>query len=450
MEQTFKISQINNLIIENNSVTEEKLSQDLRDKIDNKQDKGDYATIDQLNAGLKTKQPVGDYATADELNSGLETKQDKGDYATRSELNNKQDKGNYVTTDTEQTISGTKTFSAVVNLSGAICTGDLTIKGNLTIDGDTYETHAEQIYSTKDYIFLREGNTAALTDGQYSGFEFIKYNGVDNGRLVIDNTGIARVGDVGDEQPLATREEEPINGGFAKWDSSNNKFVTDINVADMVTLELNANNVVEEDPNYLYLTDEQVELIENNKPSLIKFIIDSGDDNHTTIIGKFATYIYPNYEYIVSGRVDKIISFNKFYILPLQKMINFATESEELFTATIGNIVVRNIDFTSDPQTQLDAKYVKPISGIPLSDLSSDIRLKINNIPSIEANPTLSGNEQSLSSLKINGTSYKIESGASLTEKEIEILRNLLSKVTVGTNVVFNTTVEAPAFNDTN
>ena len=131
-------------------------------------------------------------------------------------------------------------------------------------------------------------------------------------------------------------------------------------------------------------------------------------------------------------------------------MINFATESEELFTATIGNIVVRNIEFTSDPQTQLDTKYVKPASGIPLSDLSSDIRLKINSIPSIEANPTLSGSEQSLSSLKINGTSYKIESGASLTEEEIEILRNLLSKVTVGTNVVFNTTVEAPAFNDTN
>ena len=443
MEQTFKISQINNLIIENNSVTEEKLSQDLRDKIDNKQDKGDYATINQLNVGLETKQPVGDYATADELNSGLETKQDKGDYATRSELNNKQDKGNYVTTDTEQTISGAKTFSAVVNLSGAICTGNLTIKGNLTINGNTYETHAEQIYSTKDYIFLREGNTTALTDGQYSGFEFIKYNGVDNGRLVIDNMGIARVGDVGDEQPLATREEEPINGGFAKWDSSSNKFITDINVASAVILSITSNRVID---NIITLNDEEVKKLS----VLPKFLILELTDLNVNYTFSYFQSTSGIRIYLMTERFnDQNVGLELRYHVA-SKQLSLIDNSYKYTLVKIGSSDQDVINFTSDPQTQLNSKYVKPTSGIPLSDLSSDIRLKINNIPSIEANPTLSGNEQSLSSLKINGTSYKIESGASLTEKEIEILRNLLSKLTVGTNVVFNTTVEAPAFNDTN
>lgn len=121
---------------------------------------------------------------------------------------------NYVTTDTTQTINASKTI-----------VGDLTIQGNITQNGSDYITHAEKVYTTNDYITMREGATGGLGDG-YSGFQVKLYNGVDDGRLVIDSNGIARVGDVGDEQPLATREEVPLDGGFAKWDGANKKFVT--------------------------------------------------------------------------------------------------------------------------------------------------------------------------------------------------------------------------------
>ena len=104
--------------------------------------------------------------------------------------------------------------------------GNFVVSGSITQQGASSETHAEKIYTTKDYIYLREGATTALATGAYTGFEFIKYDGTNNGRLVVDKTGIARVGDVGDEQPLATREESPINNGFAKWNSTNNRFET--------------------------------------------------------------------------------------------------------------------------------------------------------------------------------------------------------------------------------
>lgn len=119
------------------------------------------------------------------------------------------------------TISGITTFNNVVNI-----TGNLTIKGDITQEGTTYETHAEQVYSTKDYIYLREGNTGALTDGSYSGLQFVKYDGTNDGRLVIDKNGVARVGDVGDEQPIATREEAPTTNGIAHWDNETQKFIT--------------------------------------------------------------------------------------------------------------------------------------------------------------------------------------------------------------------------------
>ena len=134
-------------------------------------------------------------------------------------------------------------LSTKLDKTGGTLTGGLSVNGNLTIVGDitqqgsAYVSHAEQVYSTKDYIYLREGNTGALAEGAYTGFEFIKYDGTNNGRLVVDNKGIARVGDVGDEQPLATREETPINEGFAKWDANVNKFVTTTDVASKTTTD---------------------------------------------------------------------------------------------------------------------------------------------------------------------------------------------------------------------
>lgn len=155
----------------------------------------------------------------------------------------------------EEIITGKKTFSSeIIGSSGASITGktnlkgdaaitgalavseavtlsgDLTVKGNITQEGDNYKTHAEEVYSKNDYIYLREGNTGALTAGKFSGLEFINYDGTNNGRLVVDMNGVARVGDVGDEQPLATREETPISNAVAYWDSDNKNFITNSNV----------------------------------------------------------------------------------------------------------------------------------------------------------------------------------------------------------------------------
>lgn len=120
---------------------------------------------------------------------------------------------------------------ALINKDNQFTVGQ-TINGNLTVNGDiiqsgsSYETHAEEIYSTKDYIYLREGAVSGLTSSQYSGLEFINYDGTNNGRLVIDNTGTVRVGDVGEERPLAVRGESPIDGGIAIWNNDTKTFDT--------------------------------------------------------------------------------------------------------------------------------------------------------------------------------------------------------------------------------
>ena len=113
-------------------------------------------------------------------------------------------------------------------------TGDAVIGGDLTVNGTYYTVHAEHVYTEDDYIIMRDGAVTGLGSGDFSGFQVKKYDGTNDGRLVIDNSGTARVGDVGDEQPLMTREESGsmTNGALLKWDGVNLKAVDESTVGD--------------------------------------------------------------------------------------------------------------------------------------------------------------------------------------------------------------------------
>lgn len=128
---------------------------------------------------------------------------------------------------------GTTNLAGATNVVGNTnITGNVTITGNITQNGEAYETHAEKIYTKDDYIITREGAVGGLASGDYSGLEVEKYNGVDNCRLVVDNEGVARVGDTGDEQALMTRDDTSNlnNNAILKWDGTNNKAITEVTV----------------------------------------------------------------------------------------------------------------------------------------------------------------------------------------------------------------------------
>lgn len=99
--------------------------------------------------------------------------------------------------------------------------GTLTINGDIVQNGSSYETHAEHLFTKNDIIKTRDGAVGGLAEGELTGIEAINYDGENNGRLAFDNEGIARVGDVGDEQPLLTRDEATslTNGQVLVWDS---------------------------------------------------------------------------------------------------------------------------------------------------------------------------------------------------------------------------------------
>lgn len=138
-------------------------------------------------------------------------------------------------TDPDSLVAGTNIVLTQVGtqmeiaVSDDISIGNLNVAGNIIQQGSAYETHAEQIYTTDDYIIMRDDAVGGLASGSYSGFQVKKYDGTNDGRLVIDNSGTARVGDVGEEQPLMTRDESAdlTDGECLVWDAVNSKAVTE-------------------------------------------------------------------------------------------------------------------------------------------------------------------------------------------------------------------------------
>ena len=102
---------------------------------------------------------------------------------------------------------------------------NLVVEGNIIQQGIVYETHAEQLYSTKDMILMRDGAIAGLAVNELSGFRILNYDGTNNLALAAGNDGVARVGDEsGTLQALATREDNPLDGGYARWNTTTLRF----------------------------------------------------------------------------------------------------------------------------------------------------------------------------------------------------------------------------------
>lgn len=97
---------------------------------------------------------------------------------------------------------------------GQTINGTLTVNGDIVQNGQAYETHAEKLFTKNDEIITRDGATGGLGIGEYTGIIAKKYDSVNDGRLGFNANGEARVGDIGDEQPLLTRDETSnlVNG----------------------------------------------------------------------------------------------------------------------------------------------------------------------------------------------------------------------------------------------
>lgn len=128
----------------------------------------------------------------------------------------------YVTTDTDQTISGGKTFSS-----------NVIIEGNLIIKGTTDTVNTTTLQVENQLIEVAHGNKTKLASP--AGLLVPNYDGKNYSALVFDSTGTAYVGDVTlmngqisaestNLQALATRTKLE-DGNLVQWDNENSTLV---------------------------------------------------------------------------------------------------------------------------------------------------------------------------------------------------------------------------------
>lgn len=170
-----------------------------------------------------------------------------GDITTITPKNNKKVEATEITTPTlnadDIIVSDDITVTGDATLKDTEVDGTLTVNGDIIQNGSAYETHAEKLYTKKDIIITRDGAVSGLSTGEYTGIQAKKYDGTNDGQLVFDKDGEARVGDVGDTEPLLTRDEiaNMTNGSLLKWDGTNKKAVCDKS-ADIIPSDASASN----------------------------------------------------------------------------------------------------------------------------------------------------------------------------------------------------------------
>lgn len=98
--------------------------------------------------------------------------------------------------------------------------GEVVISGDIIQNGGAYDLHAENINTPQELITLREGALSSMPIGALAGFIIKNYDGHNDGMISIDRNGILRIGDVGDLQPVMTREESPVEYSPLHWNSS--------------------------------------------------------------------------------------------------------------------------------------------------------------------------------------------------------------------------------------
>ena len=98
--------------------------------------------------------------------------------------------------------------------------GQVLISGDIIVNGETYKLDAQEITTSEEQITLRRDAVGGLPIGAFAGFRIKKYDGVNDGMIVIDKDGVLRIGDEGAEQPVLTREESPVSNGFMYYGST--------------------------------------------------------------------------------------------------------------------------------------------------------------------------------------------------------------------------------------
>jgi hypothetical protein len=118
-----------------------------------------------------------------------------------------------------------------VNKDGSVnAYGDLTIAGNLTVSGTTTTVNTAVLDVEDNIITINKNQTGTPETTLLSGIEVERGDQTNFQFVFQESSDLFKVGQVGDLQAVATREDSPTDKGVAFFNTSTNKFETSDNL----------------------------------------------------------------------------------------------------------------------------------------------------------------------------------------------------------------------------
>ena len=118
-----------------------------------------------------------------------------------------------------------------VNKDGSVnAYGDLTIAGNLTVSGTTTTVNTAVLDVEDNIITINKNQTGTPETNLLSGIEVERGDETNFQFVFQESSDLFKVGQVGDLQAVATREDSPTDKGVAFFNTSTNKFETSGNL----------------------------------------------------------------------------------------------------------------------------------------------------------------------------------------------------------------------------
>lgn len=115
----------------------------------------------------------------------------------------------------ETQINGELTVDADINAATSVHVDkDVSIKGDLYVQGVTYQTEETNVSTTGDYIVTRDNNNTPLGSGEYSGLAVNNYDTGKIATLTADSNGEWRVSDSATATAQTYTNVSEFNGGW--------------------------------------------------------------------------------------------------------------------------------------------------------------------------------------------------------------------------------------------
>jgi len=135
---------------------------------------------------------------------------------------------NIATGKTIQSADGVVDINGGVNITNKLDVGgEVVVQGNFTVKGTTSYIQTDVTELHEELLTLNAGD-ATLSSGSNAGIRIKRGSGVTPYLFAFEeSTDTFRIGEEGNLQTVATREDNPTNNSIAFWNNTNHQFITD-------------------------------------------------------------------------------------------------------------------------------------------------------------------------------------------------------------------------------